>query len=112
MTNKDGVRNAALSAWVAESAALLEPAHVRWCDGSDEEWNALTTQMVEQGTLLRLNPEKRPRSFLCRSDPRDVARVESRTFICSRVRGDAGPTNNWVSPAVMQERLRGLYAGA
>jgi phosphoenolpyruvate carboxykinase (GTP) len=105
-------QNTRLNAWVTECVALLQPSSVRWCDGSQEEYDALTGMMVEQGTMIRLNAQKRPRSFLCRSDPRDVARVESRTFICSRVRGDAGPTNNWVAPAAMQERLRTLYTGA
>jgi phosphoenolpyruvate carboxykinase (GTP) len=105
-------QNARLDRWVAESVALLQPSGVHWCDGSQREYDALTAMMVERGTLTRLHAEKRPRSFLCRSDPRDVARVESRTFICSRVRSDAGPTNNWVAPAAMHERLRALYAGA
>src|SRR6185436_3277976 len=105
-------KNAALAAWVADFAALVKPDRIHWCDGSDEEFASLTAMMVERKMMLRLDPVKRPRSFLCRSDPRDVARVEGRTFICSRLRSDAGPTNNWVAPAEMQERLRGLYGGA
>ncbi len=105
-------QNSRLAGWVDEWTKLLGPDRVHWCDGSREEFDALTATMVEQGTLSRLNPVKRPRSFLCRSDPRDVARVEGRTFICSRLRADAGPTNNWVAPAAMQERLRALYLGA
>ncbi|MBC8133395.1 MAG: phosphoenolpyruvate carboxykinase (GTP) [Deltaproteobacteria bacterium] len=100
-----------LEAWVAEFAELAQPQDVHWCDGGDQELNTLTAAMVSSGMMFPLDAVKRPRSFLCRSDPRDVARVESRTFICSRARGDAGPTNNWVAPAAMQEKLRGLYAG-
>jgi phosphoenolpyruvate carboxykinase (GTP) len=111
-TTAPATPNAKLAAWVAEFAALAQPDNVKWCDGSDAEYAALTAMMVERGMMAPLDPVKRPRSFLCRSDPRDVARVEGRTFICSRLRGDAGPTNNWVAPAEMQERLRGLYAGA
>ncbi|MBC8132089.1 MAG: phosphoenolpyruvate carboxykinase (GTP) [Deltaproteobacteria bacterium] len=100
-----------LAGWVADFSALAQPDNVHWCDGSQREFDALTSMMVTNGMMWPLNPLKRPRSFLCRSDPRDVARVESRTFICSRMRSDAGPTNNWVAPATMQEKLRGLYAG-
>ncbi len=105
-------RNSALTSWVADFAALAQPERIHWSDGSDGEFAALTSGMVEKGTMLKLDPVKRPRSFLCRSDPRDVARVESRTFICSRLRSDAGPTNNWVAPVAMHDRLRGLFAGA
>jgi phosphoenolpyruvate carboxykinase (GTP) len=101
-----------LGAWVADFANLVQAEQVHWCDGSDQEFENLTSMMVEKGMMLRLDAVKRPRSFLCRSDPRDVARVESRTFICSRLRADAGPTNNWVAPAAMHERLRTQYAGA
>jgi phosphoenolpyruvate carboxykinase (GTP) len=101
-----------LGTWVTDFAKLVQADQVQWCDGSDQEFEALTSMMVQRGMMLRLDSAKRPRSFLCRSDPRDVARVESRTFICSRLRADAGPTNNWVAPAAMQERLRTLYTGA
>jgi phosphoenolpyruvate carboxykinase (GTP) len=101
--------NAALLAWVKEIAALCEPLAIRWCDGSDEENRELSDQMVAQGTLIRLNPAKRPNSYLCRSDPRDVARVESRTFVCSRSRNEAGPTNNWLDPSEMKAKMRGLF---
>jgi len=105
-------RNRQLLAWVDEMAALCRPDRVHWCDGSEEENAELCQQMVESGTMIRLNEAKRPGSFLCRSDPSDVARVEDRTFICSRRKGAAGPTNNWVAPAEMKERLRGLFRGA
>jgi phosphoenolpyruvate carboxykinase (GTP) len=105
-------RNSALASWVADFATWVQPQKVQWCDGSEGEFAGLTSGMIEKGTMLRLDPVKRPRSFLCRSDPRDVARVEGRTFICSRLRSDAGPTNNWVAPAAMHEKLRGLFSGA
>jgi phosphoenolpyruvate carboxykinase (GTP) len=112
MSRPEPSQNPRLNDWVAEWTALLQPARVHWCGGSQEEYDALTAMMVDQGTMIRLDARKRPRSFLCRSDPRDVARVEARTFICSRVRGDAGPTNNWVAPSAMRDRLRAVYAGA
>ena len=104
-------RHQGLIAWVREMAALAKPARVRWCDGSDAEWEALSEELVRAGAFKRLDPAKRPNSFYAASDPRDVARVESRTFICSEKPEDAGPTNNWHDPADMRAELGRLFDG-
>lgn len=104
--------NQALLNWIAENAELFKPEKVVFADGSQEEWDRLTTELVDAGTLIRLNEEKRPNSFLARSNPDDVARVESRTFICSETKEGAGPTNNWADPQEMKAQLTSLFDGA
>ena len=104
--------HAKLVQWVRETAELTQPDRVVWCDGSEAEWTRLTDELVAAGTLKRLNPAMRPNSFYAASDPRDVARVESRTFICSEKPEDAGPTNNWLEPREMRADLGDLFMGA
>ena len=103
---------AALAGWVGEIAGLAKPDAVVWCDGSQAEWDQLTSLLVEAGTFTRLNPELRPNSFWCASDPGDVARVEDRTFICSEREEDAGPTNNWIAPGQMRETFAEIFDGS
>lgn len=103
--------NKRLIKWVKQTIELCKPDSVYWADGSQEEYDRLMSEMVESGVATKLNEELRPNSFLFRSDPRDVARVEKRTFICSVNPDDAGPTNNWEDPKVMKEKMRGLYDG-
>ena len=103
--------NRKLDKWGKEMADLCAPDAVHWCDGSQKEYDGLCDLMVKGGTFIRLDPKKRPNSFYCRSNPADVARVEDRTFICSKNKDDAGPTNNWRDPSEMKNTLRALYKG-
>jgi phosphoenolpyruvate carboxykinase (GTP) len=105
------ITNDSAKTWIGEMADLCQPDSVHFCDGSQAEYDRLCEEMVAAGTFIRLDPAKRPNSFLARSDPSDVARVEDRTFICSLSKGDAGPTNNWVAPREMKDKLSELFSG-
>ena len=104
-------KNRKLIAWVDEIVKLCKPANVHWCDGSQAEYDTLCAAMVKAGTFTPLNPKLKPGSFLARSHPSDVARVEDRTYICSATKEEAGPTNNWADPVEMKQRLTGFFAG-
>ena len=105
MTTDAPTRNARLLAWVEEIASLTQPDAIRWCDGSQAEYDEMFELMLATGTAQKLNPKKRPGSYLVLSDPADVARVEDRTFICCEKEEDAGPTNNWRDPSDMKKTV-------
>jgi phosphoenolpyruvate carboxykinase (GTP) len=110
--DKPATTNQKLISWVNEMAALCQPERIHWCDGSDTENQKLCDLMVKSGTFIKLDEKKRPGSFLARSHPSDVARVEDRTFICAKSKDEVGPTNNWADPAEMKQKLLGLFKGS
>lgn len=111
-THRNWTQNASLNRWIEEMAALCRPMQIHICDGSDQEFDQLSKQLAQAGKITPLNPSKRPNSFWCHSDPDDVARVEESTFICSLKKEDSGPTNHWVEPEEMHQRLKKLFAGS
>ncbi|MGJ8676581.1 MAG: phosphoenolpyruvate carboxykinase (GTP) [Akkermansiaceae bacterium] len=112
MENLTLTRHDALNNWIKKMVALCQPKDVHLCDGSEQEWGQLTSELVEAGTLIQLNPKLRPNSFLARSAPSDVARVEERTFICTKREDQAGPTNNWMEDSAMRELLKPKFTGS
>ena len=112
LVGKAPTKNQEMLNWIEEAVELFQPESVVFCDGSEEEWNQLAEQLVEHGTLIKLDEEAQPNSFLARSNPSDVARVESRTFICSKTEEDAGSTNNWMDPEQMRAEMREHFSGS
>ena len=110
-TDSPKTTHKALLKWTEKMISLCEPADVHWCDGSQNEADGLFAAMVEKGMCVKLNEQKRPNSYLFRSDPNDVARVESKTFICSQNKDGAGPTNNWEDPRTMRRKMMQLFKG-
>ena len=111
MNDSGMTKNKKLVQWVDDMAKMCKPEKIYWCDGSRNEYDSMIRIMVDSGLATPLNKEKRPNSFLFRSDPSDVARVEDRTYIASKSRDEAGPTNNWIDPDELKKTMKGLYDG-